>query len=129
MNDYQDFSSLPPQAEQEFVPFERHTRESARSAKTIGIVVGLVLFVVTIVVVRATPKSENQHVKDLMEEEKSLTTDRVGPEGAADKPATAPPADTATPSASPPAATDTPPAAATPAPAPAAAPTPPPAAQ
>jgi hypothetical protein len=127
MNDYQDFSSLPQNAEQEFVPFERHSRESARSAKVIGIAIGGVFLVLALILDFSHTAKESALIEDMKADEEAVKSD-LGPEKAptptpapaaaaapAPAPATAPAADPA--------------AAAAPAPAPAEAPAPAPAAQ
>jgi hypothetical protein len=48
---YQDFSSLPPDQEREFIVFEQRSRESAKAALTIGVVVAAIYGLLTVVVV------------------------------------------------------------------------------
>jgi hypothetical protein len=55
---YSNFTSLPPEEEQQFVVFERRTKEASSKAMTLGVISGAVvgLFLVTLYLTSDPPK-------------------------------------------------------------------------
>ncbi len=79
---FQDFSSMPPQDEQQFVPFERKMVETGQKAWRLGGIVAGVFTVVAFIVILAFPAPENPHADAEIE-----TGMAAEPEPAAEEPA------------------------------------------
>jgi hypothetical protein len=62
---YQDFSSLPPEQERQFVAFERRTVESGKKAWTIGFVSAGAFAVVLLIIVFSYPAPKAKHTDAL----------------------------------------------------------------
>ncbi len=121
---YQDFSSMPPEQEREFVVFEQFTRESAKKAIQVGgIVAGIYLLLMIVVVMshdKPKPLIEGEDIADV-ESSPSTAPDPVTPtptptptpspaaETPTPSPAAAPAEGAATPPAPPAGATKAPP--------------------
>ena len=71
---YSDFSSLPPEQEQSFVVFEQTTRESAKKAKSAGIIAGGVFGLLIVVIAMGFKPAEKSHAS---EEEHSLGAEKA----------------------------------------------------
>lgn len=67
MNQYEHFTSLPPNEEQTFVVYERRTVESGKKAMTLGLIVSAVFGLLTIIVVFSHDKPKNLMADDEME--------------------------------------------------------------
>jgi cytoskeletal protein RodZ len=59
MSEYRDFSSLPPDKEQQFVVFEKTSVESADKAKKIGMIVSGIFGLVVVIVVFSFSKPKS----------------------------------------------------------------------
>jgi hypothetical protein len=94
----QDFSSLPPEQEREFVVFEEKTRESAQSAMRIGIASGAIFGALVIIIVMSYDKPPPKiKAEDIAVETQSARPVRARPAAApALAPATEPSAGTET---------------------------------
>lgn len=57
---YQNFTSLPPDQEATFIVYESRTQESAKKAMTLGLVSGLVFFVLVVAIVFSHEKPKNK---------------------------------------------------------------------
>ena len=68
MGDYKDFSSLPPEEEQQFVPFEEASQKASKSAMNIGRVAGFGLLVVLGAIIMSFPKPEPKNLLGVEEQ-------------------------------------------------------------
>ena len=66
MNQYEHFTSLPPNEEQTFVVYERRTVETGKKAMTIGMIASAVFGLLTIIVVFSHDKPKNLMADDDM---------------------------------------------------------------
>ena len=57
---YQNFTSLPPDQEATFIVYEARTQESAKKAMTLGLISGLVFFVLIVAIVFSHDKPKNK---------------------------------------------------------------------
>jgi hypothetical protein len=62
---YQDFTSLPPDQEREFIPFEHRTRAAAKSAWAVAAICAGAIFLLGMFLFFGYEKSVNSHVQDL----------------------------------------------------------------
>jgi cytoskeletal protein RodZ len=100
---YQNFTSLPPDQEATFIVYESRTQESAKKAMTLGLVSGLIFFVLVVAIVFSHDKPKNKMEGDDMGQlsnQAERDKDRATLQGTTPTPAT----DTAAPAAP---ATDT----------------------
>jgi hypothetical protein len=63
--EYQDFSSMPPDQERQFVAFERRTVESGKKAWQIGMIAGGAFGVVLLIIVYSFPAPKAKHADAL----------------------------------------------------------------
>ena len=116
---YSNFTSLPPEQEQQFVVFERQSAESSKTAMTMGIITGVVLFVFLIGLYAASDPPAALHTDalddDMAAEEEAPKAKKKTPTETAPTPTEAAPAEapagTAAAPPPPPGATKAPPSA------------------
>jgi hypothetical protein len=66
MNEYKDFSSLPPETEREFVVYEKTSVEAGKKAKVIALGVAFGFLAIVMVIVFSFPKPHNLMAEDDM---------------------------------------------------------------
>jgi cytoskeletal protein RodZ len=66
MNQYENFTSLPPNEEQTFVVYERRSVETGKKAMTLALIISAILGVITIIVVFSFDKPKNLMADDDM---------------------------------------------------------------
>ncbi len=119
---YQNFTSLPPEEEQQFVVFERQSVESQKSALTIGLIVagalGFLLILIQLTVTPTPPLHTDALDDDLGSEtaEPSAPAPSAAPTPAPSEPAATEPGTEAAPTEAAPTEAPTPPKGATKAP-------------
>ncbi len=65
MNEYVNFSSLPPDQEATFVVYERHTQENLKKAFTIGAICSLIFGVLAVGLYFGVEPEEDKTAKDM----------------------------------------------------------------
>jgi hypothetical protein len=66
MTEYRDFTSLPPEKEQEFVVYEKTSVEAGKKAKVLALIVCAAFFVVTMGIVFSHEPPKNKMAEDDM---------------------------------------------------------------
>lgn len=64
MSHYQDFSSLPPDQERNFVVFEQRSQETSKKALTFGMVAGAIFGLLVVIIFLSYDAPENPHADD-----------------------------------------------------------------
>lgn len=105
MSEYRDFSSLPPDKEQQFVVFEKTSVESAAKAKKLGLIVSLTIGVIVVIVVLSFDKPKNLMAEDDAKAAALKKSEEAPKEAPKPDPATTTPA-TTTPATTTPATTE-----------------------
>ena len=104
---YQNFTSLPPDQEATFIVYEARTQESAKKAMTLGLISGLVFFVLIVAIVFSHDKPKNKMEGEDMGQlssESERDKDRATLKDSQNIPTTAPATDPAAPAPTDPAA-------------------------